>query len=56
MGFKELSEMLGTPARILFSLFSYDFIAANLACDEFKSVLERIKASNNEIALDEKII
>ena len=56
MRFEELSELLSTQARTLFSLFSHNFIAANLVCDEFKGVIQRIEASNNKIVLDEKII
>jgi len=43
-------------SRILFSLFSHNFITTDLSCDIFKDILARIdkaKEKNNRIVFDE---
>ena len=46
-------------SRILFSLFSYNFIITYISCNLFKYVLKKIddtKKKNDRIVFDEKIV
>ena len=51
--------MSDTHSRMLFSLFSHNFITTNMSCNLFKDILVRIdkaKEENNRIVHNEKIV
>ena len=59
LGFSELHWILDTHSRILFSLFSHNFVTANMSFNLFEDVLARIdeaKEENNRIVYNENIV
>ena len=59
LGFNVLQRILDTYSRILFSLFNYNFVTADMNYNLFKSILEKIdnaKKKNDRIVCNEEIV
>ena len=57
MGFVELRKMADMHTRMLFSLYSHNFISADICYDMFKEIFDqRIEEFSDEIVFDENFI
>ena len=57
MGFVELCKMADIHTRILFSLYSHNFISTNIYYDIFKEIFDqRIEEFSDKIVFDEDLI